>query len=203
MKKYIYMVMLTFFSSSVLAEGWYAGAGYLKSDQDIHKYPSLTYSQDDSDDKGFTIFAGYDLNERFAIEAGYNDLGDDAVVEADLGELGNVKGTHEVKVMTIAGVIKTNPIAENLVLFAKAGFARIDHDEVLTGPLIVTSSNSEETTNPFYGIGANYELANGFAIRALYEEYGEDDGLTDINSSEAKPDAADPTALSISIVKRF
>lgn len=192
---------MTFFSSSVIAEGFYAGAGYLKSDQDIHKYPSLTYGQDDSEDDGLTLFAGYDLSERFAIEAGYNDLGD-GVVEADLVELGDVKGTHEVKVMTLAGVIKTDPISENLVLFAKAGFARIDNDETLTGPLIETSTNSKKTTNFFYGVGANYELANGLAIRALYEAYGEDDGLTDINDGGA-PDAVDPTAFSISIVKRF
>ena len=202
MKKYIYFLILTFFSSSVLAEGWYAGVGYLKSDQDIHKYPSLTYSIDDSEDNGLTLFAGYDLNERFAIEAGYNDLGD-GVVEADLGELGDVKGTHEVKVMTLAGVIKTDPISENLVLFAKAGFARIDHKETLTGSLIVTSTNSKKTTNPFYGIGASYELANGLAIRALYEAYGEDDGMTDVDAEGAVPDAVDPTALSISIIKRF
>ena len=201
MKKYIYTLILTFFSSSVLAEGYYAGLGLLKSDQDIHKYPSLTYSIDDSEDNGLTLFAGYDLSDRFAIEAGYNDLGD-GVVEADLGAFGDVKGTHEVKVMTLAGVIKTDPISENLVLFAKAGFARIDNDETLTGPEIVTSKLSKKTTNFFYGVGANYELANGLAIRALYEAYGEDDGMTDINDS-GKPDAADPTALSISIVKRF
>ena len=202
MRKYIYLLLMSFFSSSVLAEGFYAGIGYLKSDQDIHKYSSLTYSIDDSEDDGLTFFAGYDLSERFAIEAGYNDLGD-GVVEADTGATGDVKGTHEVKVMTLAGVIKTDPISENLVLFAKAGFAKIDHDETLTGPLIITSTNSEETTNFFYGIGANYELANGLAIRALYEAYGEDDGMTDINDTGSKPDAADPTALSISIVKRF
>ena len=200
MRKYIYLLLMTFFSSSVLAEG-YVGLGYLKSDQDNHKYPSLTYSQDDSEDSGLTLFAGYDLSERFAIEAGYNDLGD-GVVEADLGAFGDVKGTHEVKVMTLAGVIKTDPISENLVLFAKAGFARIDNDETLTGPGIVTSKLSKKTTNFFYGVGANYELANGLAIRALYEAYGEDDGMTDINDT-GKPDAVDPTALSISIVKRF
>ena len=66
--------------------------------------------------------------------------------------------------MTLAGVIKTDPISENLVLFAKAGFARIDHDETLTGPLIITSTNSKKTTNAFYGVGANYELANGLLL---------------------------------------
>jgi len=133
MRKYIYLLLMSLFSSSVLAEGFYAGIGYLKSDQDIHKYSSLTYSIDDSEDDGLTFFAGYDLSERFAIEAGYNDLGD-GVVEADTGgDTGVIKGTHEVKVMTLAGVIKTDPISENLVLFAKAGFAKIDHDETLTG----------------------------------------------------------------------
>ena len=76
MKKYIYLLILTFFSSSVLAEGFYAGIGYLKSDVNTHKYPSLTYSAYDDEDDGITIFGGYDFNERFGIEAGYNDLGE-------------------------------------------------------------------------------------------------------------------------------
>ncbi len=199
MKKYVYLLILTFFSSSVLAEGWYAGAGYLKSDQDVINYPSLTYSINDSKDDGFTLFAGYDLNDRFAIEAGYNDLGE-GVVQANLGS-GDVKAVHEVNVMTLAGVIKTDPISENLVLFAKAGLARIDNEETLTGAS--TGTYSKTTTNVFYGIGANYEFANGLAVRALYEAYGEDDGLTDVNSTVLDPDSVDPTALSISIVKRF
>tara|TARA_Y100000389_G_C17352770_1_gene459372 strand:+ start:338 stop:946 length:609 start_codon:yes stop_codon:yes gene_type:complete len=202
MKKIIYLIILTLFSSSVLAEGFYGGVGYLKSEADIHQYPAFTYSKYDDKDDGFTLFVGYDLNERFAVEGGYNDLGDTEVT-ANLGEeLGDVTGKHEIRVMTLAGMIKTDPIAENLVIFAKAGFARINHDEILTGPLINTSKSRLIETNPFYGIGANYELGNGYIVRALYEDYGGDGGSSTSNDT-ADPDASKPRALTISIIGKF
>lgn len=193
MKKYIYLLMLTFFSSSVLAEGFYGGIGYLKSDVNTHKYPSLTYTAYDDEDYGFTIFGGYDFNERFGIEAGYNDLGDTtATVTA-----GPTTATKEITVTTLAGVLKTDPIAENIVLFVKGGLAYIDHDEQVIGG----AAPSEETTNTYFGIGANFELANGLIIRGLYEEYGKDDGQTDVNG--ANVDQIDPDVMSLSLIKRF
>ena len=193
MKKYIYLLILTLFSSSVLAEGFYGGIGYLKSDVNTHKYPSLTYSAYDDEDDGFTIFGGYDFNERFGIEAGYNDLGDTtATVTA-----GPTTATKEITVTTLAGVLKSDPIAENIVLFVKAGLAYIDHDEQVVGG----TSPSEETTNTYFGIGANFELPNGLIVRGLYEEYGEDDGQTDVTGPNV--DQIDPDVMSLSLIKRF
>tara|TARA_B110000858_G_C17737003_1_gene443007 strand:+ start:58 stop:639 length:582 start_codon:yes stop_codon:yes gene_type:complete len=193
MKKYIYLLLLTFFSSSVLAEGFYGGIGYLKSDVNTHKYPSLTYTNYDDEDGGFTIFGGYDFNERFGIEAGYNDLGDTTATVT----LGPITANKEITVTTLAGVLKTDPIADNIVLFVKAGLAYIDHDEQVVGGV----SPSEETTNAFYGVGVNVELPNGLIVRGLYEDYGEDDGQTDINGLNA--DQIDPDVMSLSLIKRF
>ena len=194
MRKFIYLLILTFFSSSVLAEGFYGGIGYLKSDVDTHKYPSLTYSAYDDEDDGFTIFGGYDFNERFGIEAGYNDLGDTtATVTA-----GPTTADKEITVTTLAGVLKTDPIAENIVLFVKAGLARIDNEESVSDGTTV----SKITNNAFYGVGANFELQNGLIVRGLYENYGEDDGNTDINVN-GSPDRIDPSTMSLSLIKRF
>ena len=194
MKKYIYLFMLTFFSSSVLAEGFYGGIGYLKSDVDTHQYPSLTYTAYDDEDDGITIFGGYDFNERFGIEAGYNDLGDTtATVTA-----GPTTANKEITVTTLAGVLKTDPIAENIVLFVKAGLARINNDETLSTGVNV----NKNTNNAFYGVGANFELPNGLIVRGLYEEYGEDDGNSEINV-DGSPDRIEPSAMSLSLIKRF
>jgi len=194
MKKYIYLLILTFFSSSVLAEGFYGGIGYLKSDVDTHQYPSLTYTAYDDEDDGITIFGGYDFNERFGIEAGYNDLGDTtATVTA-----GPTTANKEITVTTLAGVLKTDPIAENIVLFVKAGLARINNDETLSTGVNV----NKNTNNAFYGVGANFELPNGLIVRGLYEEYGEDDGNSDINV-DGSPDRIEPSAMSLSLIKRF
>tara|TARA_B100001093_G_scaffold321147_1_gene306470 strand:+ start:204 stop:803 length:600 start_codon:yes stop_codon:yes gene_type:complete len=195
MRKYIYLIILTFFSSSVLAEGFYGGIGYLKSDVDTHKYPSLTYTAYDDEDDGFTIFGGYDFNERFGIEAGYNDLGD---TTGTITAGGGLTADKEITVITLAGVLKSDPIAENIVLFVKAGLANIKNDETLSTGVNI----NKNTNNTFYGVGANFELPNGLMVRGLYEAYGEDDGNTDVNV-DGMPDRIDPSTMSLSLIKRF
>jgi len=180
-------------------EGFYGGLGYLKSEHNIIKYSELSYTAEDDKDNGFTAFLGYDLNNRFAIEVGYNDLGKStrsAIIDED-----TINAKNKIKVATIAGVLKSDPIANNLVFFIKGGLARIDHDEDISGD--ISQKTSVKSTNLFYGLGANYEFSKGLAIRAAYEVYGKDDGLSDVNSEESKPDRADPKALTISFVKKF
>ena len=198
MKKYIYVLILTFFSSALSAEGLYGGIGFIKSETNIYKYPTLTYTEYDDDDSGFTIFFGYDYNERFALELGYSDLGD---TKASISDSGGLTADHDTVVMTLAGLLKTDPIAENFVLFVKAGLARIDDDEEISGAS--TNSSNIKTNDIFYGLGIDYELPNGLIVRGLYEDYGETDGLTDVNSSESKPDKIEPNAISLSLIKRF
>ena len=173
-------------------QGLYVGIGYLESDVDTYKYPSLTYSAYDDEDDGITVFLGYDVNERFAIEAGYNDLGDTtATVTTPL------TANKQIKVTTFAGVLKSDPIVMNAVLFVKAGVAFISQDEQVVGG----ASTSEKTTNAFFGVGANYELSNGLVLRGLYEQYGKDNGQIDVNGSTS--DQIDPSAISLSLIKRF
>ena len=173
-------------------QGLYVGIGYLESDVDTYKYPSLTYSAYDDEDDGITVFLGYDVNERFAIEAGYNDLGDTtATVTTPL------TANKQIKVTTFAGVLKSDPIVMNAVLFVKAGVAFISQDEQVVGG----ASTSEKTTNAFFGVGANYELSNGLVLRGLYEQYGKDNGQINVNGSTS--DQIDPSAISLSLIKRF
>ena len=46
-----------------------------------------------------------------------------------------------------------------------------------------------------------YELSNGLVLRGLYEQYGKDNGQTDINGVTS--DQIDPSAISLSLIKRF
>ena len=177
-------------SNSAFADKFYVGVGYLKSDVDTYKYPSATYTLYDDEDSGITLFAGYNFNEYFAIEAAYNDLGDTiATIDTPL------TANREVEVWTLAGVFKYE-ISENLTLLAKGGIARIDND----GRLSNGNTYSEETEELYYGLGVEYSTLSGYAFRVLYEEYGEDDGTT---SAQALPDRVDPSAISFSIIKNF
>lgn len=179
-------------NNSTSAHGFYGGIGYLESDVDTYKYPSLTYSTYDDEDDGITVFLGYDFNERFAIEAGYNDLGDTTATVTT-----PITANKQIKVTTFAGVLKTDPVVMDIVVFVKAGVAFINHDEQVVGG----ATTSEKTSNAFFGVGANYELPNGLVLRGLYEKYGKDNGQTDVNGSTS--DQIDPSAISLSLIKRF
>ena len=168
----------------------YGGIGYLKSEVNLYKYPTLTYTNYDDEDNGLTLFVGYNINDNFAIEAGYNDLGETtATINTPL------TSDRDVKVLTLAGVIKSNPI-NKFVFFGKAGFAKIENDEVLSNG----NSFNKKTTNAYYGLGVEYSVSSDVSIRLLHEDYGEDDGTT---SGGSDPDRIDPNATSLSIVKKF
>ena len=184
--------ILCFFiiSNYAYAEKFYVGVGYLKSEVDTYQYPSETYTLYDDEDSGITLFAGYNFNEYFAIEAAFNDLGDTiATIDTPL------TANREVEVWTLAGVFKYE-ILENLTFLAKGGIARIDNDERLSNG----NNYSEETEELYFGLGAEYSTLSGYAFRFLYEEYGEDDGTT---SGQALPDRIDPSTISFSIIKNF
>ena len=191
MKTFLKFILCFFIISNyAFAENFYAGVGYLKSEVDTYKYPSETYTLYDDEDSGFTLFAGYNFNEYFAIEAAYNDLGDTiATIDTPL------TANREVEVWTLAGVLKYE-IFDNLTLLAKGGIARIDNEERLSNG----NNYSEESEELYFGLGIEYSTLSGYALRVLYEEYGEDDGTT---SGAALPDRVDPSAISLSIVKKF
>lgn len=177
-------------STNAFADKMYGGIGYLKSEVNLYKYPTLTYTNYDDEDNGLTLFVGYNINDNFAIEAGYNDLGETtATINTP------VTADRDVKVLTLAGVIKSNPI-NKFVFFGKAGFAKIENDEVLSNG----NSFNKKTTNAYYGLGVEYSVSSDVSIRLLHEDYGEDDGTT---SSGSDPDRIDPNATSLSIVKKF
>ena len=191
MKIFLKLTLCFFILSNyAFADKFYVGVGYLKSDVDTYKYPSETYTLYDDEDSGITLFAGYNFNEYFAIEAAYNDLGDTiATIDTPL------TANKEVEVWTLAGILKYE-ILENLTLLAKGGIARIDSDERVSNG----NNYSEETEELYFGLGAEYSTLSGYAFRFLYEEYGEDDGTT---SAEALPDRIDPSTISFSIIKNF
>ena len=191
MKIFLKLILCFFIISNyAYAERFYVGVGYLKSDVDTYKYPSETYTLYDDEDSGITLFAGYNFNEYFAIEAAYNDLGDTiATIDTPL------TANREVEVWTLAGVLKYE-ILENLTFLAKGGIARIDNEERLSNG----ENYSEESEELYFGLGVEYSTLSGYALRVLYEEYGEDDGTT---SGAAIPDRVDPSAISFSIIKNF
>ncbi len=191
MKKLIYTIAFSVIAISARAEGFYFGAGLNKSESNQHTYSSLTYTKHDDETTGYKLFIGYDYNDRIALEAIYNDLGQTvATVNTPL------TAETDVQSVALAAVIKSNPI-NNFTFFGKIGQNLLHaHDKISDG-----TGNGVTEMNMYYGLGVSITNAEGFAWRLEYEQFGTAGGTDSVRSD--RPDEVDPTNISVSLIKKF
>ncbi|CAM3601468.1 porin family protein [Halomonas lysinitropha] len=155
------------------AEGPYLGAGlgYSQLDNDtLDLLGDLGASTDDSD-TAYKLFAGYQFNPNFAVEASYLDFGDyeaNGIVNGDPADANlNVEGFG----FALVGKL---PIQNGFSVHGKLGMVAWDGE--ISANFTDNANDrwnisaSEDGTDPFYGIGAEYEI-NQLMMRAEYERY--------------------------------
>jgi len=115
----------------------------------------------DDDDTGGKVFAGYNFNDYFAVEASYYDFGD------------TEQGANRLAVdgFGIAAVGKL-PVSDSVSLFAKVGAH--DWDAEANGP-IATRLSDDSDSDVFYGVGVQYDLGFNLSLRGEVERYEVDD----------------------------
>ena len=149
-------------------------------------------SLDDSD-TSFGLSGGYQLNDHFALEFAYVDLGSvdyqatatvsDGVdeIDADVGLESSANGA----VLSALGIL---PVGERFSVFGRVGFslmsakgtARITIDGV-TDRL----SQDSQKSDPVLGVGAEYSLGKYSAIRLAWDRYfdvGTEDVTGDVDA---------------------
>lgn len=144
---------------------------------------SAVKSTQTSGKNGYKLQLGYQLNENFAVEGGYVNLG-----KTDYHADYNYKGpgllpptytgtasrTAKISGFNIVG-IASNPISEDLSVFAKAGgfYAQVKTDSSSAGAHAGLGNGSLDKTRwrGLMGVGANYRIDEDFGIRAEFERY--------------------------------
>lgn len=153
-------------------EGPYLGAGigHSKLDNDTLDWLGDNGVNTDDSDTGYKLFVGYQFNPNFAIEAGYVNFGEFTANAA----AGRDNANLELGIDGFTGaLIGKLPIQNGFSVFGKLGMVVWDAD--LSGSATVSGQSfrekgSEDGTDPFYGIGAEYEI-NQIMIRTEYERY--------------------------------
>lgn len=159
------------------AEGPYLGAGigYATMDNDtLDELDNLGLDTDDSD-TGYKLFAGYQFNPNFAVEASYLDFGDftanATVTDGVNTATADIEGSIEGFGFALVGKL---PIQSGFSVHGKLGMIAWDGDVSgtarLNGDVIYDGESGEDGTDPFYGIGAEYEI-DRIMMRAEYERY--------------------------------
>jgi OOP family OmpA-OmpF porin len=135
--------------------------------QDYTFGPGASDSQDETD-SAYKLFAGYNFNRNWAVEAGYADLGKPSYTTRLFGVTG--VATVENTAWFVAGK-GTLPVGTALGLFAKLGVTQ-NKSEATGSVGALSVSGSKTRTEALVGVGAQYSLTRNFGIRAEYEDFG-------------------------------
>ncbi|WP_168171512.1 porin family protein [Lacimicrobium sp. SS2-24] len=147
---------------------WYMGGLY--SAQDLSKI-----SNDDRDFSTLGIIAGYQYNEYFFTEARYSK----GVSGAGFNVSEQFDYSADINYQLSVLIKAAYPVTDTFNLYAIAGYAKTDIDQVGTTPVftpetleIIDSEKFEVTSSISgftYGFGLSYELNNKFNIFADYQ----------------------------------
>jgi len=192
-------------SSSVLAGDWYgmvsAGRSDFKggkSDLDnilIGAGATGLSSRLDDTDTGYKVQLGYRINQNFAVEGGYLDLGKMKYTAAFTGGAASAEAKADGWNIALVGSV---PVGQNLSLFAKLGMidAKVKVNVSATGPGGAAAGSADDTSwKGNYGIGASYALSDKWAVRAEYERFND---LGDSNTGKGDVDL-----FSVGVVFKF
>lgn len=142
-------------------------------------------SVQNSGKNGYKLQLGYQLNENFAIEGGYVNLGK-TEYNANYSykgagllsptQTGAANRTMKISGLNIA-LLASNPISEDISVFAKAGgfYAQVktssSSSSTGTAPGLGNGSLDKTRWRGVMGVGANYRIDDDFGIRAEFERY--------------------------------
>jgi opacity protein-like surface antigen len=129
----------------------------------------------DADDTGYKIIVGYRIIDWVAVEVNYSDYGNpvDRIFGVDL------EASYDAKSVSALGML---PLGR-FDLFGRLGIARVDSDFQVAG--FRTSGGSDESTEPLFGLGAQFRPNPNLAIRLEWDgilidaDNGDDDDWDD------------------------
>jgi OOP family OmpA-OmpF porin len=185
---------------------WYMGAGVGQSRAKIDEErlarsltangASLNSFSKDERDLGFKLFAGKQLNQYFAVEAGYFDLGKFDFAATTSGN-GVLRGETELRGVNV-DLVGQLPLTQRLSLLGRAGLQYARASTQFSGNRLdaVTNPNPPHggRRGAKVGLGVEYKLSEALALRGEVERY---------RVSDAVGNRGDVDLASLSLVYKF
>ncbi|MRW90082.1 outer membrane beta-barrel protein [Duganella sp. FT80W] len=150
----------------------YIGAGVVGSRYDFDAAGAGAVSGDNHSGTKAAgkIYGGYNVDNTWAIEAGYTDFGKRSYAYSTNGSAGGL--TTDSHSYYVAGK-GTWPVARDFDVFAKLGVAR-NHNSVSTSGIAAVSGSNEKTAL-YASVGGEYALTKNVKVSLEYENYGKND----------------------------
>jgi len=121
---------------------------------------------------GYKIFGGYKINQNFAVEGGYFDLGTFGFTANTL-PAGTLTGNTKIKGLNV-DVLGMLPFTEKFSGFARLGVDYVQARDSFAGTGFVTVIDPSPSKNALsykFGLGLQYDLTARLGLRAEAERY--------------------------------
>lgn len=160
------------------AEGFLElGIGQSKVDLGSFGAPTGVSLSRDEKDTTWTVSGGYMFHPYLGAEIGYRDLGKWSATATGPG--GTARATIEIDGF-VFGAIGRIPVAERFSIIPRAGFFMWDGKGVVTLNGATVSTVSDDGTDLYLGIGAQFEISKQFHIGAHFSRYDADGDGVDV-----------------------
>ena len=167
---------------------WYIGAGIGASKAKLDEglvVNALTAGgassvsiHSDQRDTGYKLFMGKQLNQNFALEAGWFDLGRFGY-DARTVPAGTLSGRSTVRGINFDMLMQI-PLAHRVSVYGRLGAAYSQANARFSGSLLqgATNLNSRDRSwNPKVGLGVEYKFTEALAMRGEVERYRANDAV--------------------------
>lgn len=135
----------------------------------------------DDSDTAYGLAGGYQLNEHFAVEFAFVELGSFTNQAAVTVTDGTTQEDAEVVLETsadgpVVSVLGILPLGERFSLYGRAGFTFLNADgtaRITTGGQTQRASQTSQETDPVLGVGVEFNLSKYWAVRVAWDRYFE------------------------------
>ena len=121
----------------------------------------------------YKVFAGYNINENFSVEAFYSSLGSYNYTIFTTGPVVNASGSFKLNAYG-ADILAKLPVAETNSVYLRVGYFQSKTDFTFAGGGI-SVSDSSKTSNVKFGIGGDYGVTENISLRTDWEYYNDKD----------------------------
>jgi OmpA-OmpF porin, OOP family len=148
----------------------YIGAGVVGSRYEFNAPNALSGDNHSGYKAGGKVYGGYNIDQTWAVEAGYTDFGKKSYNYTSNGLPGGVRTDAHSYYLAGKG---TWPVNQQIALFGKLGVARNTNKVSTSG--FSTVSGDKDKTALYASVGAEYAVNKNVKVSLEYENYGKND----------------------------
>ncbi len=155
-------------------KSWYVGAGVVFSEVDPET--NTDFRVNDDSDSGFQIIIGNRINDHFAVEFSYADLGEAGITEVNTGDTGTLKYQQ----ITLGGVLY--PWGEEKLggwvsPFVGSGIRKTNNSSDDGIPF-----EQADEYNGYLQLGLEASIAQDWDLRLSYKNYSDDSSIIGVSA---------------------